>query len=312
MSVPQVEDRAKDQVNRLLHTNLGKNYEIEEIRAYRDKNKILIKLHHLSDKLEILQNTESDFITEHFTKEKLNFEIPHSKFCKYILGQSKTASTTGVFSELHRYPLAIRAQINTLSYWHRLETDEVPALLFNSYQECKTNGHPYYDNVLYTLRRNGLGHMIHNVASFSKNVFKQHLFLRLTDQFKQNMTSTINTEDKFKTLRLFRDDNFYSDDYYLHDIKNSNIRKNFVKLRLDRASTYAETSLCDACDVVNDTKHILLHCSKTTETRKKYFDIITVKHNNFKRLSDDYKLLYILNPTIENIEIMCTYVKSVA
>ncbi len=47
----------------------NKIYDIEEVRAYREKNKILIKPHHLTNKLDILKQVgNANFISDHMVK----------------------------------------------------------------------------------------------------------------------------------------------------------------------------------------------------------------------------------------------------
>ncbi len=41
MNVNEIENRVKDQAIRMLQATFNKIYDIEEVRAYRDKNKIL-------------------------------------------------------------------------------------------------------------------------------------------------------------------------------------------------------------------------------------------------------------------------------
>ncbi len=60
-----------------------------------------------------------------------------------MLGLPKSNSTTGAFSELNRYPLSIKAKINTLTYWRRLECEELRPVLLNSYLECKTHNNHF-------------------------------------------------------------------------------------------------------------------------------------------------------------------------
>ena len=118
---------------------LNRNVIIDETRAFRDKNKILVKLNLISDKLDLDQsnNTSVCTITDHVTNKDNAIETPYSQFCKYALGVSKFSSTTGVLNELDRCPISIKACMQSISYWHRLETGQNGSLIENSYLECK-------------------------------------------------------------------------------------------------------------------------------------------------------------------------------
>ncbi len=137
-----------------------------------------------------------DFISDLIVKEKSHIEPTHSKFCKYFLGLPKSASTTGVFSELNRYPLSIKTKINTLTCWHKLECEELRPVLLNSYLEYKSHKHPFYENISFELRRNGLGHIISDIHSYSRQYLKSVLLQNLTHQLKKEMNSIIATDEK--------------------------------------------------------------------------------------------------------------------
>ncbi len=103
-------------------------------------------------------------------KEKSHIEPTHGKFCTYIPSLPKPASTTRAFSELNRQPLSIKAKINTLiiTYWHRLECEELRPVLLNLYLQCKTHKHSFYENISFELRLNRLGRIISDTHSYSR------------------------------------------------------------------------------------------------------------------------------------------------
>ena len=177
LHVSSIDKRVKNQVQTLLNNTLGREVIIDESRAFRDKNKILVKLHNIIDKLDLL-NTRNDSchfrIMDHEITQKIKYDLPHSKYCKFALGVSKYASTTGVYNEINRYPLQIKAHTQAISYWHRLETGQNGDLLQNAYIECKDNAHPFFQNLIYLLYKNGLGYLIMTPNTYStKQVAKK-------------------------------------------------------------------------------------------------------------------------------------------
>ena len=70
---------------------------------------VLVKLHNITDKIDLLYN-KSAFnmgISDHqVNNNKSSYETIHSKFGKYTVNIPRHASTTGIFRELDRYPIA--------------------------------------------------------------------------------------------------------------------------------------------------------------------------------------------------------------
>ena len=131
-----------------------------------------------------------------------NHHILHGKYCKYGLNVPKHASTTGVYKEINRYPLYIKVIVSALCFWHRLETGSNNVLLQNAYTECKANDHPYYQNILYLMTKNGLGNLALYPAGIGRTQFKYTTRQNLIDQYKQTTNSLIHTDTRFDTLRL--------------------------------------------------------------------------------------------------------------
>ena len=71
------------------------------------------------------------------TIEKLNLEVLHNKFCKYILGVHRNSPTLAVKGELGSYPVALKFIEHTMKYWLRLTEVENTSLIYKCYCECK-------------------------------------------------------------------------------------------------------------------------------------------------------------------------------
>ena len=319
IEVNNVETKVKNQVQKLLYDRLQRTVPTDEIRAYREKNKILVKLHHMTDKLELLYKTTSNnpttVITDHETSSDTPYEIPHNKFCRYSVGAPKYASSTGIFSELNRYPIAIKARTLALSYWYRLETGQNATLLQNAYLESKQNQHPFYQNIIYHMNRNGMGNILISPSSYSKKHFVSMVKQNMIDQHKQEINTSISDNDKFKTIRLLqtKDSN---KNLYCNKINSPLVRKCFIRLRLDKACSYSSTHVntCDICSKEIDTKHIVIECNKLENIRKKAFEEISKLDRKFRNMNITKQLQYILKIDTENdkiIGIICSYVKSI-
>ena len=74
----------------------------------------MVKLHNIKDIIDLLYNkrrplNDSFSIVDHEVQKEIPHEKLHSKFCKYATGIPKYTSTTGVYKEIDRYPITIKA-----------------------------------------------------------------------------------------------------------------------------------------------------------------------------------------------------------
>ena len=322
IEVDKIDNKVKTQVHNIIHARLNRNVTIDETRAYRDKNKILVKLHNIADKLDLLHsnNTMNGVsISDHTTHKVTDYELPHSAFCKYTLGASKFSSVTGVLSELGRYPIAIKAWVQSISYWHRLETGETGELIKNSYIECRENNHPFYQNVQYLLNKNGLGNITTSPQIYNTKQVVSLAKQSMTDQHKQNIHNYIQTNDKFLTIRQCTQNEDEQIDKYLYynKIRSPVVRKCFVRLRLDNAYKYNSRdndNICDQCNVNIDSKHLLTNCLKTNAERTIFINKITPFIPNIINMNSVDQMKFILNLKHNNenvINYICTFVKNI-
>ena len=141
--------------------------------------------------------------------------------------------------------------MQSISYWHRLETGQNGSLIENSYLECKVYKHALYQNVEYLLRKNGLGNLYISPQNFRRKQVISMVRQNLTDQNRQLIHDSIKNYEKNSTLRLCNSNNVgnRNRDLYYQTIRSPHIRKWFARLRLDRGSNYnAETEKkCDEC-----------------------------------------------------------------
>ena len=321
IKVNQIEPQVKKQVQALLFDRLNKHVIIDEVRAYRDKNIIVVKLHNICDKLELIHNKNNSIgcnITNHVTKDETKFEVPHSKFCKYAIGANKSASVTGVLSELDRYPIAIKARVQSISYWHRLNTGENGELLKNAFYECANKNHPFYQNVQYLLNKNGFGNISMSPHIFSSKQVSSLAKQSMPDQHKQHIHDCIQNDDKFSTLLLCTQDRAkgMEPNLYYHKIRSPFVRKCFVRLRLDKSYKYImeeNDNICDQCGVSMTSRHLLTECNKTYLERMAFIDKIKPIFSHFEVMGLNYQTKVILNLAHKNEKVknyMCAYVKT--
>ncbi len=69
---------------------------------------------------------------------KLNFyEAAHRKFCKYVVGVTKTRQNHWYMKEIKIYPISIKAWVAGIAYWHILETGTDNIISQNAFRELK-------------------------------------------------------------------------------------------------------------------------------------------------------------------------------
>ena len=90
-------------------------------------------------------------------------------------------------------------------------------------------------------------------------------------------------------------------------LSNFEFRKLITKLRISDNSLLIEKGmhfqipreerLCKKCKVLDDEKHFLINCSHNSNIRFTYFNCINRDNNSFANLTDNDKVIYILNPS---------------
>ena len=82
-----MQNRIVEQIRQIIEKRLNKKIAIDDIRAFREKNMVLVKLHNITDKIDLLYNKlafDDCTISDHqVNNNKSSYETIHSKFCKY-------------------------------------------------------------------------------------------------------------------------------------------------------------------------------------------------------------------------------------
>ena len=99
---------------------------------------------------------------------------------------------------------------------------------------------------------------------------------RLTDQYKQQWHTDLESSDRYTTFRTFKHE--HKREGYLTEIKVTKYRKLFTRLRLgitelNNNKKYTQpdkTRICPFCSEIEDEEHFLLICPKYNSLRHKY------------------------------------------
>lgn len=219
--------------------------------------------------------------------------------------------TPGVLGELGRYPLSISIKLQIIKYWLRLLS--LPehwlvkkAYLLSLYLDIN-NFVSWASLVREILQETSLNVFYNNENFVPRNnivaMIENRLKLLYKDVWRQNC---INSEK----LTLLHYNIFKSEfvlEPYLLNVKNFYDRISFSQLRLSSHKLHIETGryvrpkidrcnrLCNACNQVEDEKHLLLHCQKFVVARNFMFNTVSTYHNNFSRMSDHGKYIFLLS-----------------
>jgi len=301
-----------------LLSRSGKSIEIVSARRVGRVNgsqprNILIDLRTFDDKLFILYSNKDKHLNSKLCNYDLilhrpAYEMVHTNFMKVVLGTSKYTSNMSVLGELGRFPVSIKALALGVKYWHNVASGLSPnVLLSNAYSsECVTSS-KWLNNIKYMLLINGLGHVWYNPSLLSNKLVYVQFRRRMEDQFIQNWFERADTSISLNTLNMLKHE--YACSPYLYKIKSPNMRRIFVKLRLNfgflkySRMTNSNNYICTLCDSgsIENITHFLCECSKLSQERETFLTKITLQLPGFRTLSASDKVKLILNLDAYNI-----------
>ena len=169
---------------------------------------------------------------------------------------------------------------------------------------------------------NGMADILPNMVNMTKGSLKFILNQTLNDQFVQEYQSKM--AKSFSTLNLCNTDQKYRYSEYLDIIRNVDIRNVFTRLRINHCKLNAYIHKeghknCSKCDVLEDTQHLLLDCTKEIfeQHRMNFYNNMRNLVPNFIYLPKDNMLEQILNLNFycsrdvldSAIKIACNFVK---
>ena len=126
-------------------------------------------------------------------------EQVQSKFCKMLLGVSKTAANKACMAELGRYLLQTEITKNNLAYWFRVIKQEPQKLTKIAYNEMNTQKRSWPQNIRNTLFSCGFGWIWENQTSLDPSQSKQlikKIHQRLKDIETQNFSASIFDDER--------------------------------------------------------------------------------------------------------------------
>ena len=218
-----------------------------------------------------------------FTQSKEQERI-HLKFCKRILKLKANTSNAGVYGELGRYPLFITRYIQIIKYWSKIiHTDNI--IIEKVYEQAKTDCNAGLKNWVYNVKLLLSNHGFSYIFEDAENVdFKSFICIfkqRITDNFIQEWSQSMQTNHVLTTYVLFKNNLHYES--YL-DLLPSSLRMFFCRLRLSvhplriQTGRYGRNRIardqryclfCNSHDI-EDEYHFMLICPFLEEIRKKY------------------------------------------
>lgn len=261
----------------------------------------------------------------------------HVKFCKYLLGVSKTCTNIGVISELGSFPIYLDVLKQIFMYWHRLE-NSASNLLSNAYQEYKNlyekNKTPnsWYSNIVFYSDKLKIN--LTNSKKLSKYKFKESLKKCLKSNFLDTwakIKSTYETNDDGKLNTYFKFKQSFREEIYLTSL-NFEKRKELSKFRLSNHTLRIETGrherkknsdgklviiprlerICKFCDtnMVEDELHFSLDCPLYTEIKTVFLKSLFEKFPNLSNLNHQNLFIWLMtNEDMSVIKQFCEYLK---
>lgn len=236
----------------------------------------------------------------------LKCEKLHLKFCKNILGVHKKATNFAVLSELGRFPLYFNIIITLLNYWHRLESPDCHFPLLKEAYITSKNLHasnkPSWYGTISSILEN-LPELQKSDIQYFKHEIKKSTYNYFIEQWKEDHIKNI--DGKLRTYVNLKTN--FGRENYLSLMNNSEQRRNLTRLRISchhlriESGRYLNIPLSDRTCLhcssgdIEDESHFLLSCSKFVEQRQIMSEQIAKYCSNYKTLSSNNKLIWLLN-----------------
>jgi len=156
---------------------------------------------------------------------------------------------------------------------------------------------------------NGHGNVWVNPNSVTNLCFYKTFQKRLEDQFVQRWFEKARSSTSLSTLNILKQE--YSFGTYLSLIKSPNMRRIYVRLRLNYGIlnhsriNNPSNQLCKLCDsgFIENITHFLCECPKLKQERDTFLQSINSYLPLFDKLSNDDKIKVILNLDTHNTSI---------
>lgn len=225
-------------------------------------------------------------------------DLIHNKFCRDILGLSKTSSVDAMLGELGRLPLHIKRKEYIIKYWYKIlqNTDSLIYIIYNlllqDANDGKTNWVLNIKNLTCSL---GFSEYWYNQNPYCINI--ELVLQRLRDQYVQQWFESIKEKSK---LNIYVNVKYmFNFEFYLQCLCNEHLTI-LSKLRCGNLKLNVETGrytnitrhlrICSCCNinVTEDEYHFILICPAYRHIRIKH---IPTYYNHWPTIKKLYGLL---------------------
>lgn len=293
--IMETNENTKSMLDKYITDKLGRHIDIKSAKRVGKKSnlprKVLLELKSVSDKNQLLFNQSVLNITNFDTKdENKTTDKNATNFYKFLLDQSKFASSLACMSELGRYPTYIKAWTLAVKYWVRLEKGTKNVLLNLAYEEERVRKNWWYSSLEMILQENGMADVLQNGKGLNPAAFANYFGQRLKDQHIQKWQTSIK-----KSQRLtIKDRLIYDRAQYLDHLTSGNLKKIFTKLRVGHNnlgySVKSKQTTCPYCPIEVETiEHTLLSCKEYETARNTLFDAMKDKGKYDKFMAENDK-----------------------
>lgn len=322
--VPETNENTKSLVEGFIENVVGKRMIIKSAKRIgkaqtNEPRKILAEMSDVKDRDVLLYNQNTTMFTKYERKEKNKIESVANNLYKFLLGQSKFASTTACMGELGRYLLYIRAWTLSMKYWLRLEKGTNNILLNHAYHEEKLRKNWWIENIETILKENGFAYVINKSKETNTDAFCRQFQQRLIDQSIQQWHTRITESNKLKHATKLEHN--YRRSPYLDNLDSRKLKATVCSLRIgynNLGYSYKnKTKTCPKCGHdIETVEHVILYCKEYEEGRKRLMEKLKKEELDIKfmALNDQNKITSILDLSKncllwKALNEICTFIK---
>ena len=231
-----------------------------------------------------------------------------ARACKFFLGIRKNTSNIAARGELGWLSNKSNVKIEILRHWNKLCSSDNDRLISRIHNWSLTRGRSWEKRVINIIRELDLIQLQNgsvNIDSAREAIAARDALEWTTALW--NDTNKVNG-NKLRTYRIFKQ-SLTAETYIKHPFITRQQRRSIAAIRCGSSSLKIETGryakpplllnerLCTYCNngAIEDEKHFILHCTFYSELRKELFDRAKDLLLNFYDLSDNDKLLFLMN-----------------
>ncbi len=246
-------------------------------------------------------------------KDIKEIEKVHLRFCKYLLGVSRTCTNEAVRAELGRYPIGSTITRNMCNYWLRLKQLDDTRLAKIAFEADKCISDTGKKCWVATLKSVFKNLNLQNNDSLTDELVQKRIEDLHDKKFKEYLFDDDREHGQKNKLRTFRKfKSCFSLEHYLLCIQNKAHRQALSKLRTSNhhlmiesgryKQVSAELRFCPFCpSKIEDEPHFICECSHYGKLRDSLFEKVTLITVNFPEFSSEEKFLYLMSTKNDTI-----------